>query len=282
MFGLMKAKTCSAPAEVRLRRRMHYCGTCKTIGRLYGQKARVLLNNDTIFLAEVLTALSGEDREPGSWAARYQSYNCMSLPREKKEMPLALQLAAAATMVMAEFKIADQMADDHGRRWKLARRVYRKSFGRAASALQEWDFPLDELNECWKAQTEIERSDGFRAALRWDETLLAYAGPTGRATGLFFEQGARIACNGLSAMNMRILGRRFGELIYCLDALEDYEKDARTGDFNPLRVAFPSIDGKLGSANRERTVALLEKIRLEIEFGLARLPIPPERARMFI
>src|SRR5262249_57426998 len=122
MFGLMKAKTCSATAEARLRRRMHYCGTCKTIGRLYGQEARLLLNNDTVFLAELLTALSGQDRDLSGWAARYRSYNCMSIPQE--EMPVALRLAAAATMVMSEFKIADHLADNQGRRWKLARRVY--------------------------------------------------------------------------------------------------------------------------------------------------------------
>src|SRR5262249_55198887 len=190
MFGLMKAKTCSAPAEARLRRRMHYCGTCKTIGRLYGQKARLLLNNDTVFLAELLTALSGEDQELGGWAARYHSYNCMSIPQAREDMPVALRLAAAATMVMAEFKIADHLEDNQGRRWKLAKRVYSRAFARAAAALREWDFPLDELSDCWQAQTEMEKSRALPAGLNWDEALLAYAGPTGRATGLFFEQGA--------------------------------------------------------------------------------------------
>ena len=127
MFGLMKARTCSGTPEVKRRRRMHYCGACKTIGRLYGQKARLLLNHDTVFLAELLTALSGQDHELGGWADGYRSYNCMSLPRSSSDMPMALQLAAAATMVMAEFKIADHVSDRQGSGWRLAGRAYRSS-----------------------------------------------------------------------------------------------------------------------------------------------------------
>src|SRR5262249_46565778 len=158
---------------------------------------------------------------------------------------------------------ADHLADNQGRRWKLARRVYSHAFTRATAALREWDFPLDELSDCWEAQTEMERSRPLPAGLSWDETLLAYTGPTGRATGLFFEQGARIACEGRSATDMRELGRRFGELIYCLDALEDYEKDSSSGDFNPLKVAFSTAQTRLDPADRERTIGLLHGIRVE-------------------
>ena len=43
MFGIMKR------AE-----RLPYCGSCKTIGAMYGQRARLLLNHDMVFLAELL------------------------------------------------------------------------------------------------------------------------------------------------------------------------------------------------------------------------------------
>lgn len=47
---------------------LHYCGACKTIGRQYGHKSRMLLNYDAVFLAELLTELGGEDAE--AWAVR--------------------------------------------------------------------------------------------------------------------------------------------------------------------------------------------------------------------
>jgi hypothetical protein len=282
MFGLMKARTCSATAEIKLRRRLHYCGTCKTIGRLYGQKARLLLNNDTVFLAELLTALSGDDRELSGWAAEYRSYNCLSLPSAAGDMPVALQLAAAATMVMAEFKIADRIADSQGRGWKLARRFLDNSIKRATSALKGWEFPVDELRECWTAQIDRERSAAIPAGMNWDEVLLLYADPTATAAGLFFEQGARIACGGLAAAEMRAVGGSFGELIYVLDALEDYEKDAASRGFNPLRLALPGAGQRLGGEDRDRTIGVLHEIRLKIESGLARLPIPADQAGLFI
>ena len=101
MFGLMKARTCSLSPELKRHRRLHYCGTCKTIGGLYGQRSRALLNHDTVFLAELLSALSGADRRLDEWSSPYQSYNCLALPRSASDMPLALRYAAAATLTLA-------------------------------------------------------------------------------------------------------------------------------------------------------------------------------------
>ena len=46
MFGLMRPRTCAGKQEHRL----YYCGACKTLGSVYGQKSRMLLNHDTIDL----------------------------------------------------------------------------------------------------------------------------------------------------------------------------------------------------------------------------------------
>jgi hypothetical protein len=241
----------------------------------------LLLNHDTVFLAELLTALSGDDEKLSGWARQYRSYNCMSIPPSETDMPLALQLAAAGTMVMAEFKIADHIADRQGRRWRLAGRVYSRSFARAAAHLQQWNFPVAELRECWRAQIEVERQPSAQPGLSWQDLLTQYAGPTATATSLFFEHGARIAADGLATEPMKAVGRSFGELVYLLDALEDYEDDARTGAFNPLRVAFQSTQGRLVARDREKTVGLLREIASQIESDIEGLPIPQERARIF-
>ncbi|MGH9764653.1 MAG: DUF5685 family protein, partial [Blastocatellia bacterium] len=99
MFGLMKTRMCHLEGDAKLRRRLHYCGTCKTIGRMYGQKSRFLLNHDTVFLAELLSTLSGDSERMQSWNSAYQSYNCLSLPRQDDDIPLPLEIAATATLV---------------------------------------------------------------------------------------------------------------------------------------------------------------------------------------
>ena len=42
MFGLMKARACALDDDAKERRRLQYCGTCKTLGSLYGQRSRLL------------------------------------------------------------------------------------------------------------------------------------------------------------------------------------------------------------------------------------------------
>src|SRR5689334_7719632 len=109
MFGLMRARTCAVEPEERRRRRLHYCGTCKTAGRLYGQRSRFLLNFDTVFAAELLSALAGEDAMDG-WDPAFDARNCLSLPSADATPPV-LRYAAAMTVVLTEVKVADQLAD---------------------------------------------------------------------------------------------------------------------------------------------------------------------------
>jgi hypothetical protein len=238
MFGLMKSRRCSLTPELKLNRRLHYCGTCKTMGRLYGQKTRFLLNNDAVFLAEVLSAISGVERDVAAWNGAYQSYNCLSLPATPTVMPLPLQYAATGAVVIAEFKVEDQIADSGRFPWKLAARTFSKSFRDASVRLSEWGFPLAELHACSREQTTREAvgatqegSPGIRSA---DEMLSYLAEPTGAATALFFEHGAQLVGRSDIRQAMHDLGFKLGVLIYSLDAFEDYDKDCRTDAFNAL------------------------------------------------
>ena len=83
MFGLMRRAA-----------RLPYCGTCKSLGTLYGQRTRVLLNHDIVFLAELLLEYAGEPQ----WDYAYRSYNCFSLPKAGTDLPAALEYAATATV----------------------------------------------------------------------------------------------------------------------------------------------------------------------------------------
>jgi Family of unknown function (DUF5685) len=55
---------------------------------------------------------------------------------------------------------------------------------------------------------------------------------------LFFAHGVRLVGRADLQPAMRELGREFGRLIYLLDAFEDYERDARRGEFNAIRAAW--------------------------------------------
>src|SRR5215475_11361430 len=135
MYGLMRARHCGQSVEQSERHRLHYCGTCKTMGRVYGQRSRLLLNHDAVFLAELLTLLSADS---STWNAdkAYLSYNCLSLPGSEDGMPRALQLAAAANILLTEFKVADRIKDGGLIRWRLVQRLLSGGFRRSAALLR--------------------------------------------------------------------------------------------------------------------------------------------------
>ncbi len=278
MYGLMRAKSCGQPPEEKHRYRLHYCGTCKTMGSLYGQRSRLLLNNDAVFFGELLTALSPESAPVATWDRAYQSYNCFALPEAEAQMPLSLQVAATATLVMSEFKVTDQIADGGGKGWKIALRVYSHGFREASERLKGWGFPVEAI---WKTgrlqesrEAEATANPAERTAMEWLDYVTE---PTATVTGMVFQHGAATV-GSPAAETMYELGFAFGQLVYLLDALEDYEKDAKRKEFNALRTAFAIEEAMLPDCYLLATEERLRQITAEVEAALRRLPIAPELA----
>jgi hypothetical protein len=151
--------------------RLPYCGCCKTIGAVYGHRARLLLNHDMVFLGELLMP------EP-QWTPAHRSFNCMAMP---KEHPAALKYAATAAVVLAHFQIEDRIADSGRLRWKSIKRFFSPAYRKAAAELRASGFALDEMTAILGTQTERER----RAA-----SLDDVAEPTARATEMVFGHGS--------------------------------------------------------------------------------------------
>ena len=268
MFGLMRARNCAATVEQKELRRLHYCGTCKTLGSRYGAASRLLLNHDAVFLGELLTALATNSASPdATWARAYQSYNCFALPDEADEMPLSLQFAAAANVLLTEFKVADQINDSRRRRWRAVRRLLSRPFRLASAHLAAWEFPLGEL---WPLLGE---QDAREAAA--EPTLDYLAEPTAQATALFFRHGAVLLQLPAGVQTtLAALGRAFGRLVYTLDALEDYTQDVQRDEFNAFRAVYGWRENKLSKAQRAIAEGEVRTVAREITTLLHDLPLP--------
>lgn len=265
----MRAKKCGMSDEEKEFRRLNYCGTCKTIGSLYGQKSRLLLNHDTVFLAEILTVLSGENVSERQKS--YQSFNCLNLP--KNEMPKALQFAATTNIILTEFKLDDHISDENKRRYKFARNVFSKEFQTAENLLEEWNFPLGEIKEVLSSQN-----------LREDkcESLEDLAFPTAQTTAVFFREGVKnIGKSELEKIAFE-LGFEFGKLVYLLDAFEDYEKDFHQKRFNAFRAVFEIKEGKFSSEIKRKISSILHDSEREIIAKINGFPIRENQKTLFI
>ena len=292
MYGLMRAGICSRQTDKALRRRLHYCGTCKTMGLLYGHKSRVLLNNDAVFLGELLTLLMPDSPDLPSWSSSLQSYNCFALPKGEREAPLPLQIAATVNVVVAEFKVADQRDDRGGAKWTLIQRVYSDSFLAAARRMKEWGFPLESMWGCYQTQrsreSDVEESDWQRGAI---ETLEYVAEPTATVTGWTFQHAAHTVGAKDAGQTMYSLGFAFGQLVYMLDAWDDYARDIELGEFNALRAAFERNTPQAPDTRRlrqnppERAPRMLRsklhELVFEVVAALHALPLPLGQADMF-
>ncbi|HQQ78296.1 MAG TPA: DUF5685 family protein [Thermoanaerobaculia bacterium] len=281
MFGLMKARSCALDDDAKETRRLQYCGTCKTLGALYGQRSRLLLNHDTVFLGEVLSALEEGARGETAPDPSIASRNCLALPARDAARTTPLAFAAAATVVLAEAKLADHAADSGKLRWRLGRRFYSRTFEDASHWLREQGFPIDEVTEALAGQEAREaRAVAVPSGPSAEASLESLSEPTAFATGAFFAHGAQFAGRPEAEEALGALGRAFGSLVYRLDAFEDYDRDARSGEFN----AYRAVRGGVGPLSGEDSLAIRQRIwsqGVEICDLIRSLPIPPARAEVF-
>lgn len=228
MFGLMKNTGCTQTEQQDWYRK-HYCGTCKSMGSLYGQRSRMLLNFDCVFLAELLSVIQEVDTK--QWDPKLTARNCFSAP-ETDSLPISLQYAADINLIFAEMKVRDNMQDGVQFVWKMAQRFLTKPFSRVHDRLAGWGIDrqllLDYQDEDTRRETNIPVTDKISDLLDW------YAAPSAAITGYLFAKGADAVQKPAWREDMAKIGAAFGELVYGLDAWKDVEQDEEEGSFNLL------------------------------------------------
>lgn len=251
MFGLMRPQSCCTKKSTDqnyLYHRRHYCGTCKSIGQNFGQGSRLLLNFDTVFLSELLSHLNEEDLT--TWETNLQSINtCFSMPQ--KSSPFSLQYAAIVSVLLGELKIDDNIKDLNGFCWKIARRGYSKAFKKAIIHFTNLGIDIKPIYGWIDQQAQREQIAPKLETLA--EHLDYYAETTANITAQLFKAGGQRL---KKTIDLYQLGYQFGQLMYILDAFEDYEQDIFNQQFNPLAIYWES--------NNNLTINQLELVRKRI------------------
>ena len=222
MFGYVKIEK----AELRVREyeyyRAAYCGLCRSMGKCTGQCSRLTLSYDIAFLTQVRMALVGTEPQ-------FKKRRCMAHPlraRMMMEPNTELSFAADVSALLAYEKCRDDVADKRGF-GKLAA-VAKKLLLRSAYYRARKRHPAlaAQLREKLAALTVLE---GQRRA-----TVDEPAAIFGEILALLFggelpREAARIA---------EVLGAKIGRFIYILDAIDDMDRDEKTGNFNPVLLLF--------------------------------------------
>lgn len=281
MFGLMQFHACRKTDEERARQRLLYCGTCKSIGTLYGQASRLFLNNDVVFLAQLLDRIASPDNKSSdpknNLANAYRNYNCFALPLES-EIPKTMRVASAVCVALAGLKVEDQLEDTRSgalkNKWTVAAKVYSKSFRSCFDELESFGFPRNVFAQLTQRQSDAERLANVDSESNSIGRLDQFADETAHVTGVVFRHAAlAVGSSSECAGTMEEVGRAFGKIIYLLDALDDYRKDWRRKQFNAVSSAFAFNSMYLPQTAIDSVTMLISSNANTVLNSLASLPI---------
>ena len=199
--------------------RAYYCGLCKAIGKTQGIKYKSIVNYDMTFLA--MLAYNVLKIKPQITPQR-----CGLNPLKKRPIALVdpvLEAVSRVNMLLFCHKIRDNHADSRGFRrgfYGVLRGVFSVKYRKNRVLFA----PLDAV---FRAKFAL-----FNAK---NQSLNAYADLFGdilKEIGKFMfgknpSENADLACSLLYEL---------GRWIYVIDALDDFDKDKKHGEFNPINT----------------------------------------------
>ena len=197
-----------------------YCGLCKQLGRDYGFLTRFILSYDCTFYAILLMSLKRS-------CTGFSDGRCKFNPLKKCKFAdckdNAYSKASALSVISAYYKVVDDI-DDSGFFKRIALKIAKPFFGRRQKKAAR-RFPEIEniVSEMMKNQKAAENDELV--------TIDKAANPTAK---MISDLAALEDGNDLQKRVLSEFGYQIGRWVYLIDAADDYEKDKKSGNFNPF------------------------------------------------
>lgn len=223
MFGYVRPEL--PEREMKQFRRV-YCGLCHTLGRRYGPAARCILNYDFTFLAILLS--------DGNEAEAKQS-RCVVHPvhgREHLCSSAALELAADESVILAYWQLRDGVEDHdwfHGLKYRGFSSVLESAYRKAAAARPDFDRSVCRQLEALAA---LEREN----CPSIDQPAEAFA--------MLLREASGAVDHPIRRRVLEQILYHLGRWIYLIDAADDLQRDAASGNYNPVALRFGLQDGQ--------------------------------------
>ena len=228
-----------------------YCGICRAMKKHTGVLSNVTLSYDSVFLALIrMLYIPDED-------FKVEEKRCIAHPMKKrpmlKENP-AIEYTAKAFAVLTYYKLKDDLADESGLKRLGVNAVrpivaYANDKAELGSLAELVGDRLDKITSLEKGKCQ---------SIDMPATL-------------FGELLGEIFAYGLDEKERLVpyrVGYHLGRFIYAADAAEDYDKDRKSGSYNPYVLLYGGED--LTDENRQsiKCGLLLECKKLESAVNL--------------
>ena len=251
MFGYVKPVVADLLVREHEFYRATYCGICRSMKKHTGALSNVTLTYDSVFLALVRMAYT--DRLD----CRTEQRRCIAHPLKKRPMLAeneAIRYTARAFAILTHYKLLDDLSDEKFMK-RAAVTLVRPITARAKKLADLSDLEGVVADRLAKI-TALERESCPSVDMP--------AGLFGELLGEIFAYGYE----GEARLVSYECGNRLGRFIYAADAAEDYEKDKKSGSYNPYVIAYGGAP--LTEENRRsiKTGLLFECKRLEAAVNL--------------
>lgn len=228
MFGYIKVDRMNLLGKEYEAYKGIYCALCKQLGRDYSLFARFILSYDCTFYAMLILSLA---EEPPSYCSACCRFNPLKKCTYAQTETEAMSLAAALSVSSAYYKLRDNLIDSPWYKrigYRLLQPVFSCWHKKARRRYPEIDTAVERM-----MQRQISAENDPRV------TLDQAAEPTARMLADVCElipDHVRLCSEDRDKVK-RILstfGYYLGRWIYLIDAADDFDKDIKRHNFNPL------------------------------------------------
>ena len=223
MFGYVKTDMPNMFVKDTVLYKAMYCGLCKGIGEVCGQRGRMSLNYDLAFLSVLLHNIMGID-------VKIEKQRCII--HHVKKRPVAVpdkvtERIAALNVILAFHKLNDDVID--AGKGKFRRAVFISSYNKAKKV----EPILDEIVEKhYKNLLSYEKTKGDSIDLAADPFAL------------MMQDIMKELLGEVANETVLLLAYNLGKWIYLVDAIDDFDKDKKKNNFNVFINSYPEIEEK--------------------------------------
>lgn len=229
----------------------YYCSICKSIGRRYGQLPRMMLSYDAVFLALIINSLDLKEEH-------ILRQRCIAHPVKKRivvEGQWGIDYAADIMLLIAHFKLLDDKRDEGRVKTIVPLTLLRNTFNKIMKSYDEKGIIMESrLNE-------LSRLEGERCS-----SLDKAAEPFARFMQEVFVPH-EISENHGKAEYLGKIGYHIGKWIYLIDAYDDIDENAKSGNYNPLICQY-GYEVKKGINPEKQLVVFRNEIKERVEYNL--------------
>lgn len=221
-----------------------YCGVCNSLDNCYGKVSSASLSYDVTFLAVVRLALSGKAFTVSKKECRYNPFKRCKIAHSSDE----LDFCASVGVLLTYYKLLDNVNDEKGIRSFGARLACLLAVPKRKKVINRYGNQLDEII-----------ASGLSELSKLEDTKIR---SIDAPSDLFGQILGKVACAGFDgekAVIARAIGEAVGKWIYITDAMDDCERDHKSGSYNPI----PALYGRIPTSEEYKNIVMTLNAVLE-------------------